>query len=68
MTTSEKIIFYLGVALILGSALARIFHYLPLEQTSVYLLLGTLLQFNGLIRYNRRLRKRIEELEARPGH
>lgn len=67
MTTLEKFLFYCGVALILGSALARISHVIELEPAYFLMLLGAALQFNGQNRYNRRLRQRIEELEARPG-
>ncbi|OWP64105.1 hypothetical protein CDA63_05080 [Hymenobacter amundsenii] len=66
MTTLEKILFYAGLALILGSTLARISHVIELEQAYFLMLIGAALQFNGQNRYNRRLVKRIEELEA-PG-
>ena len=64
MTTLEKTLFYAGLALILGSALARISHVIELEQAYFLMLIGAALQFNGQNRYNRRLVKRIEELEA----
>lgn len=65
MTTLEKALFYTGLALILGSALARISQVIELEQAYFLMLIGAALQFNGQNRYNRRLRQRIDELEAR---
>ncbi|RFP65963.1 hypothetical protein D0N36_05705 [Hymenobacter lapidiphilus] len=67
MTTLEKLLFYFGVALILGSALARVSHVIELEQAYFLMLIGAALEFNGQSRYNRRLRQRIEELESQPG-
>ena len=64
MTTIEKLLFYFGLALILGSALAQVSHVIELEQAYFLMLLGAALEFNGQARYNRRLRLRIEELEA----
>ncbi|SET06000.1 hypothetical protein [Hymenobacter actinosclerus] len=66
MTTLEKFLFYFGVALILGSALARVSHAIESEQSHFLILIGAALQFNAQSRYNRRLRQRIEELEAEP--
>lgn len=66
MTTLEKTLFYVGIILILGSALARISHTIESTQAHFLILIGAALQFNGQARYNRRLVKRIEELEAQP--
>lgn len=66
MTTLEKTLLYSGVALIMGSVLASILDYYDPKSSFFILMLGTALQFNGQNRYNRRLRQRIEELEAQP--
>lgn len=63
MTTLEKTLFYAGILLILGSAVARIAHVIELEQAYFLMLIGAALQFNGQSRYSRRLRLRVEELE-----